>query len=166
MISRNDVANGKIGLRRAVFNCTAGMAAMLLLTGCTLSSPFKGLKSEPEIITGSVTAPVKDEGIDPTDAEAIKLAVAAAEAGMPVDGVTEPATAESGSHLLAWSNPETGNSGTITAIEEFAGSHGQSCRKFQTTVDSFMGISLYKGETCELKKGAWVLSWFIRATGG
>ena len=25
-----------------------------------------------------------------------------------------------------------------------------------------MGISLYNGETCELKKGLWVLSWFLR----
>ena len=65
-------------------------------------------------------------------------------------------------HLLAWSNPETGNSGTITAIDKFIGNHGQSCKKFRTTVDSFMGISLYNGETCELKPGFWVLSWFIR----
>ena len=143
---------------RRVFNCIAGAVLAAGISGCTLSSPFGGLESEPPIVTGSVTAPVKEEGIDPTDAEAIKTAVASAEAAPAADGESE--------YLLAWSNPETGHSGTIRAIEEFAGSHGQQCRKFETTVDSFMGISLYKGETCELRKGAWVLSWFIRATGG
>lgn len=111
---------------------------------------MRSVKSEPEIITGSITKPIKAEGIDPTDAETIKLAV--------VDAAPSQETPA----VLAWRNPETGHSGTITAIDRYIGSHGQSCKKFRTTVDSFMGIALYNGETCELKKGFWVLSWFIR----
>lgn len=128
-------------------------AAIILaaaLSGCAVGKSVDRLAAENELVTNSVTEAVEPEGIDPTDAEAIKLKVADAEIG------------GTDSNLLAWSNPETGSSGTITAIDQFIGTHGQSCKKFRTTVDSFMGIALYKGETCELKKGFWVLSWFIR----
>ena len=129
----------------------AGLVLVAVLaTGCAVNKPFAALESDPEIITSSVTKPIEAEGVDPRDAETIKMAVAQAQS----EGTD--------SHLLAWSNPETGSSGTITAIDQFVGSHGQSCKKFRTTVDSFMGISLYNGETCELKKGLWVLSWFLR----
>jgi surface antigen len=127
------------------------------ISGCSLSKGVGSLASEPELITGSVTKSVEAEGIDPTDAEAIKLTV--------VDNGNIDGGGAADSNLLAWSNPETGNSGTITAIDKFIGTHGQSCKKFRTTVDSFMGISLYNGETCELKPGFWVLSWFIRDQG-
>ena len=129
----------------------AGLVLVAVLaTGCAVNKPFAALESDPAIITSSVTKPIEAEGVDPRDAETIKMAVAQAQS----EGTD--------SHLLAWSNPETGSSGTITAIDQFVGSHGQSCKKFRTTVDSFMGISLYNGETCELKKGLWVLSWFLR----
>ena len=133
-----------------LINITAIGFLVLGLTGCAIGGGMSKIDSDPEIITGSITKPVEAEGIDPTDAEAIKLTV--------VDGANDI----SDSNLLAWSNPETGNRGTITAIDKYIGTHGQSCKKFRTTVDSFMGISLYNGETCELKKGFWVLSWFIR----
>jgi len=110
------------------------------------------LEADKSIITHSVAEQVKPEGIDETDAELIKMAVVG-----PVKP-TDP------SNLMAWNNPETGNKGTITAIDDFVGTHGQQCKKFRTTVDSFMGISLYNGETCELRKGFWVLSWFLRDT--
>jgi len=121
-------------------------AAAISLSACSLNSSMASLESEPTVITSSVTKPVKAEGIDSTDAEMIKNAVAESDNG----------------NMLAWSNPDTGNRGTIMAIDKFVGGHGQKCKKFQTTVDSFMGISLYNGETCELKKGFWVLSWFLR----
>ncbi|MCG6859552.1 MAG: hypothetical protein LJE67_15950 [Salaquimonas sp.] len=128
------------------------MTAALIsnLGACSLNSATAGLENEPSIITSSVTKPVKAEGIDSTDAEMIKDTVAQAEAE-PKDG-----------DLLAWSNPDTGNRGTIMAIDKFVGGHGQKCKKFQTTVDSFMGVSLYNGETCELRQGFWVLSWLLR----
>ncbi|MCB1464842.1 MAG: hypothetical protein KDJ90_21055 [Nitratireductor sp.] len=128
---------------------TAALAASL--GACSFNSMTAGLESEPSIVTSSVTKPVKAEGIDSTDAEMIKDAVARAE-NAPT----------SSSNMLAWSNPDTGNRGTIMAIDKFVGGHGQKCKKFQTTVDSFMGISLYNGETCEMKKGFWVLSWLLR----
>lgn len=121
-------------------------ALTLSVSACTMTS--KSLVSEDTLITGSVAKPIKPEGIEGTDAEVIKTMVA--------DSTTVK------TRELAWNNPDTGNSGTILAIDKFVGSSGQKCKKFQTTVDSFMGISLYDGETCEVKRGLWVLSWFMR----
>lgn len=124
-------------------------AALITLSACSVSSTTSQLPTEDQIITGSITKPVQPEGIETADAEIIKSVVAQSDQ----------------SNILAWQNPETGNKGTITAIDKFVGSHGQKCKKFQTTVDTFMGISLYNGETCELKKGFWVLSWFLKEQG-
>jgi surface antigen len=136
---------------KSAANLLGTICISLSISACSLSAkPTAALEPEPELVTGSIAKSVEPEGIDPTDAETIKTTVANAE------------TTGEGGHLLAWSNPETGSSGTITAIDRYIGTHGQSCKKFRTTVDSFMGIALYNGETCELKQGFWVLSWFIR----
>jgi len=118
----------------------------MAIAGCSVSSTLGKAPTDEQIVTGSITKPVKPEGIETADAEIIKAVVARSETN----------------NVLAWQNPQTGNKGTITAIDKFVGSHGQKCKKFQTTVDTFMGISLYNGETCELKKGFWVLSWFLK----
>lgn len=129
---------------------SCAVAAMLMLPAACSMQKTLALDSEPAVITSSVTKPVQPEGIDSTDAELIKTVVAESEFAGPTE------------NALAWSNPDTGSRGTIMAIDKFVGSHGQKCKKFQTTVDTFMGISLYDGETCELRKGFWVLSWFTR----
>ena len=122
---------------------TAALAASL--AGCSISRTV-ALEDETSDLTASVAEPMKAEGIDSTDAELIKSVVAG------TDDLEQ-------SNALAWSNPDTGNRGTIVAINRFVGDEGNKCKKFETTVDSFMGISLYDGETCELKPGgAWVLS--------
>ena len=126
------------------------LALALTISSCTTASTGSSLVDESTLVTGSVAKPTKSEGVQGTDAEVIKTLVADTKN-------SKPKTSE-----LAWSNPDTGNSGTIVAIDKFVGSHGQQCKKFQTTVDSFMGISLYDGETCEVKRGLWVLSWFAR----
>ncbi len=131
---------------KSIARATLISVACITLPACSVSSNPGVTASEDQIITGSVTKPIAPEGIETADAEIIKTAVASSET----------------SNVLAWQNPETGNKGTITAIDKFIGSHGQKCKKFQTTVDTFMGISLYNGETCELKKGFWVLSWFLK----
>lgn len=130
-----------------IFKLAAVCALVLPLGACSLSRTA-ALEDERALVTSSIAKPVVVEGIDSTDAEVIKNAVASA------DTAIEPE--------LAWSNPDTGSRGTIKAIDKFVGSHGQKCKKFQTTVDSFTGISLYNGETCEARKDSWVLSWFRR----
>lgn len=129
-------------------NTSAVFAAVCcaFLSACSVSNSLGSAESTDTVVTSSVAKPIKQEGIGSTDAEIIKSVVADSES----------------TNTLAWQNPDTGNKGTITAIDKFVGSHGQQCKKFQTTVDTFMGISLYNGETCELRKGFWVLSWFLR----
>lgn len=138
----------KVAMRRFV-KLAGALACCLSIGACTLSKAVS-LNNEPEIITSSIAEPAKADGIDTTDTDIIKTVVAGAEEAKPP------------SNLLAWSNPGTGNHGTIMAIDRFVGDQGENCKKFQTTVDSFTGISIYNGETCELRKGTWVLSRFMR----
>jgi surface antigen len=132
-----------------VFKLLAVLLIVLPVGACSLSRTA-ALEDERALVTSSISQPMEAEGIDRTDVEVIKTAVAEAQ------------NSQSEAPELAWSNPDTGNRGTIKAIDKFVGSHGQQCKKFQTTVDNFKGISLYNGETCELKKDSWVLSWFLR----
>lgn len=120
------------------------------MSACTLSKSVETSKLPSELVTGAISDVAKVEGVDKTDTEIIKTAV-----------VQNDDTQDSSS-ALAWQNPDTGNSGTIIAIENFIGPQGNQCKKFQTTVDSFMGISVYDGETCEMKNGFWILSQFFK----
>lgn len=120
------------------------------MSACTLSKTIKTSDLQSELVTGSISKVVEAEGIDATDTEVIKTTV------------VQNDSTQASSSALAWQNPNTGNSGTIIAIEKFVGPQGHQCKKFQTTVDSFMGISIYDGETCEMKKGFWVLSHFFK----
>lgn len=124
--------------------------AALSLGACSLNAKTAALNVEPELVTASVAKKAKAEGIDKTDAELINATVAHTE---------EIRTSDL---MLAWSNPDTGNRGTIMAIDRFVGTKGEACKKFETTVDSFSGIAIYKGETCQMEKDRWVLSDFLR----
>lgn len=120
------------------------------VSACSLSKKMELDTAQSETVTEAIGAPMKAQGIDNTDAEMIKSAVA----GSPAGGVD--------SNVLAWSNPGTGNHGKITAVDDFVGAGGQNCRKFRTTVDSFVGISQYSGEACEMAAGTWVISSLAR----
>jgi surface antigen len=139
----------KRDVTRRFVQLAGSLACCLGLEACTLSKAV-ALNDEPDIVTASIVVPAKADGIDTTDTDIIKTVVAGAEEAKPP------------SNMLAWSNPDTGNHGTIMAINKFIGNEGQNCKNFQTTVDSFTGISIYNGETCELRKGTWVLSRFMR----
>lgn len=137
-----------ISLRSAPVATLCALAFVVVSSGCALNGTSgPELTSNDKIVEGSVVAATRSEGVTPTDAEVIKTAVA----GATDDGEVK---------ALAWANPETGSSGTIVAIDEFMGKHGQSCRGFKTSVDTFMGIAFYNGEACQISPGEWVLSWF------
>lgn len=124
------------------------LAAMLAITGCAVNgTSAPQLASTDDLIDQSVVAGTKAEGVAQTDAEIIKTTVA-------------KAPDRDGAKALAWANPKTGSSGTIVAIDRFMGQHGQACRGFKTSVDTFMGIAFYNGEACQISPGEWVLSWF------
>ncbi len=140
----------KTWLSKSLLNQTCVLLVAISISACSVNSQMNSVVKENMLVTDSVTKPVEPEGVESTDAEVIK------------DIVVDSSSAKNKTSELAWNNPDTGNSGTIVAIDKFVGSHGQKCKKFQTTIDSFVGISLYDGETCEVKRGLWVLSWFMR----
>ena len=122
----------------------------LPLAACTASDPASQLQATDALVTGSVVAANRANGIDPKDAEIIKARV-----------VSSPTTAFVAP--LRWSNEETGASGAITAISAYKGRHGQPCRSFRTSIANFLGVSLFDGETCEVQRRSWILSWLKRS---
>lgn len=136
---------------RGSFFTLAALGIALTSTACAVTgNSLPQVTSGEQLVTNSVVKTTKPEGISDTDAEVIKTAVSEAQ----LEPVVKP---------LAWTNPDTGSSGTIVAIDKFMGKHGQKCRGFKTSVASFMGISFYNGEACEISAGEWVLSWFKSA---
>ncbi len=124
---------------------------ILAIGGCAIKGDaLSNVASGDQLITHSVVDKSKPAGIEKADAEVIKTTVVSA------SGSTEVKP-------LAWTNPETGSSGAIVAIDSFMGKHGQKCRGFKTSVANFMGIAYYNGETCQISGENWVLSWFKAA---
>ena len=66
---------------------------------------------------------------------------------------------KSESEPLAWSNTDTGASGTITAIQETRAGD-QICRSFKTSRQRFDGVAVYNGEACTRGSGEWTLTRF------
>lgn len=125
------------------------VALSLAVTGCAVNgNALPDITNGDQLVTHSVVNKNKPAGIEKADAEVIKTTV--------VSASTEPKP-------LAWTNPQTGSSGAIVAIDNFMGKHGQQCRGFKTSVANFMGIAYYNGETCQVSGENWVLSWFKAA---
>lgn len=116
---------------------------------------------DPEI-TGSIPTPAAA----PSAAESAAAAPAPARpaaAGLPENpsdwdtvkrSVAKAAVAKKSAGRIAWTNTETGNSGTISDVIASARS-GQACRNFNTTVASVGGVRLYRGEVCRGSRDAW-----------
>lgn len=136
----------------------AGLVLLAGLTGCGLT-PF-GNDGIDSTTTGSITpaatpapaAPVKPlptvvDSVDPSDWEAIRDLAARRLDGAP-NGVA-----------LDWSNPDTGNSGTIAAL---AGAKsrdsGLACRPIALTVSDVRGVRRYHGNACRVTADFWQLS--------
>lgn len=133
---------------RRVSASSAALFATIAMSGCAINgNTLPQVANDKSIVTESVAKGATPAGIAQGDAEVIKSAVAKA----PIEERIKP---------LAWSNPQTGSTGTIVAIDKFMGKHGQQCRGFKTSVDTFMGIAFYNGEACQISPGEWVLSWF------
>jgi surface antigen len=64
-----------------------------------------------------------------------------------------------GDKPVPWTNPETGSQGTITTVAETKTDTGL-CRRFETSREAFDGVSIYRGETCLERDGAWMVKSF------
>jgi len=54
-----------------------------------------------------------------------------------------------------WSNPDSGNSGTITADEAYTNDDGEGCRQFETTVNVEGEDRAVTGTACRTNDGEW-----------
>ncbi|MCE7028147.1 RT0821/Lpp0805 family surface protein [Jiella avicenniae] len=119
------------------------------LGGCVVAGPSVDDTLLDPTITGSVKAPTKiaDSG-DDSDLRIVRNAVSAADI-------------DKGKGRFSWSNPETGSSGVITALNQQR--DGDSiCRSFETSRQRFDGIALYQGRACTIGAGEWALIEFAK----
>lgn len=56
---------------------------------------------------------------------------------------------------IAWNNPDSGNSGTITPTRTYEANAGQYCREYQTTVQVGGQTEQAYGTACRQPDGAW-----------
>ncbi|MEM1316857.1 MAG: RT0821/Lpp0805 family surface protein [Pseudomonadota bacterium] len=132
----------------SVRNAASALAMAAFLSGCAVGgNSLATISSGEQLVTNAVNEETKTEGVDGTDAKVITDVVA-----------TVPTPRQN--MALNWSNPETGSTGTVLSIDAFKGKHGQICRGFKTSVNSFMGVALYNGETCKVREDRWLLTWF------
>lgn len=127
------------------------LALLLPAAGCTVinGAALEDAGVDRSISTASI-APVQDpvkQAETLSDSRTVRNAVSAANIGRVA---SEP---------LAWSNAETGASGTITAIDERRAGD-EICRSFTTSRQRFDGVSLYAGEACTRGQGEWTLTRF------
>jgi len=54
-----------------------------------------------------------------------------------------------------WSNPDSGNSGTISADETYTNDDGEGCRQFETTVNVEGDARTATGTACRNANGEW-----------
>lgn len=118
------------------------------LCGCAgLGTPFGEGPVDRSVTTGSIDK-VSSKGpskVAQSDWEAIRQSIAHA------------ATEDALSQALAWRNPETGTTGTLTVVDTVTATNDSNCRNFQTTVNDTRGIRHYRGEACEMSKDRWEL---------
>jgi surface antigen len=56
---------------------------------------------------------------------------------------------------VAWRNPDSGNSGTVTPIRTYQASGGQYCREYQQTITVGGEKQQAYGTTCRQPDGSW-----------
>ncbi len=56
---------------------------------------------------------------------------------------------------VAWNNPDSGNSGTVTPTRTYEAAPGQFCREYQTSVNIGGQIEQAYGTACRQPDGSW-----------
>lgn len=56
---------------------------------------------------------------------------------------------------VSWSNPDSGNSGTVAAGETYQNDAGEDCRQFETTVQVEGEDRATEGTACRMPDGTW-----------
>lgn len=130
----------RAGERQSLPYFRAGVIGGLLLTTAACSAT-----TIDPVHTGSLVRATVADSVDPSDWEAVRRTLA----GIGAEALDQ-----------GWKNPQTGSSGTVTALAAERGSGGL-CRSFATTVNDYRGIRRYRGEACRGGDGGWQLSGII-----
>jgi surface antigen len=103
--------------------------------------------SDASMVTGAIDPAPLTDSVQNSDANTIRNAISAA------------SLETSGGVPLVWANRETGSRGTISEITEQE-NDGVICRSFETSRESFEGVSLFKGSVCLGADGQWFMQDF------
>ncbi len=134
-----------------IWKALAASCTLMLLGGCTVISGAAledAAKVDHSIHTASV-APAAPAASPETQSDGLTVRNAVSSANLD----------RSEAEPLAWSNTDTGATGTITAIEEKRAGD-QICRSFKTSRQRFDGVAVYNGEACTRGSGEWTLTRF------
>ncbi|NRG19681.1 pyridoxamine 5'-phosphate oxidase [Rhizobiales bacterium] len=140
-------------IRRGRFRCGLRVGALIasagMLAACGSMPAHIGSDdvTSPLDLTGSIdgahnTADA-DIGIDDRKAIAFALAVGPT-------SVSRPAA-------FTWSNPVSGNSGTIISLKEESVPFGTECSRFETTANTIGGVRAYTGLACRDANTNWTI---------
>ncbi len=126
-----------------------GFGIVALVAGCgTFSTPIGSDDVQtPLDLTGSIEGSQNsaDADIGTGDRQAIAFALAAG-----------PTSVEK-SAAFTWSNPISGNSGTILSLKKEEVAIGTECTRFETTANTVGGVRAYQGLACRDAKTNWTI---------
>lgn len=117
----------------------AALAISGLLSACSpVSMPIGSSDIEtPLVLTGSIPS-VDDDAYADISTDDRKLIAQTIHTALGENSATE---------ALAWSNPESGNSGTISSLD-VSKLKDTGCLSFKTTANTITGLRLYEGTAC------------------
>jgi surface antigen len=76
---------------------------------------------------------------------------------MKVNQAQQQASAAPVGETIAWNNPNTGNSGSVTTLRDGTSANGRYCREFQQTVVVGGQVQDSYGVACRQPDGSWQL---------
>ncbi len=74
---------------------------------------------------------------------------------MRADRAVSTARAAPIGETIVWSNPESGNMGTVTPVREGTSTSGLYCRQFEQTITVNNGTQTAYGTACQQSDGTW-----------
>ena len=76
---------------------------------------------------------------------------------MKVNQAQQQASAAPVGETIAWNNPNSGNSGSVTTLRDGTSANGRYCREFQQTVVVGGQVQESYGVACRQPDGSWQL---------
>nr|WP_295469007.1 RT0821/Lpp0805 family surface protein [Mesorhizobium sp.] len=110
------------------------------------------VETDPTILTSSVDASYEALKTSQTISDQVTIRNAVSSANLE----------ELGGKPLAWANAETRSRGAISEVVEVR-KKDVLCRRFRTSRESFDGVSVYSGEACLGRDGAWYMRAFSQS---